>query len=68
MTNRSKATLILVPAVVLGLTFALYSGGRKTPANQPPLSDLNIESLATFKNQFNLASDQVRIVLLLSPT
>ena len=68
MTRQRIALLIIVPAVILLLALVLYFGGPKTPANQPPLADLNSQSLAAFQGQFNLASDQVRIILLLSPT
>lgn len=66
MTSRSKAFFVLLPAIVLGL--AVSCGEQTAPAGQPPLADLNSQSLAAFKDQFNLASDQVRIILLLSPT
>jgi len=45
-----------------------YFSGHQVPAGQPPLADLNTDSLATLKSDFNRNSDRVRVILLLSPT
>ena len=74
MTNQRKALrvlssprgLVAVPALML--VAGLTSCGHTTPAGQPPLTDLTNESLADFKARFNNASEQTRIILLLSPT
>ena len=50
------------------LIVAFSSCDHTTPAGQPPLMDLTNESLGAFREQFNNASDQTRIILLLSPT
>lgn len=49
---------------VLALTAAMAFLG----AAQPPLADLDGHTLAAFHDQFNRAADEVRIILLLSPT
>ncbi len=73
MTNRCRALRILffprglISALVLMLA-GLSSCEHKTAAGQPPLMDLTDESLADFKAQFNSASDETRMILLLSPT
>jgi hypothetical protein len=38
------------------------------PAGQPSLRQLDGATLGDFRQEFNQASDQVRVVLLLSPT
>jgi len=68
MTTRRSVLFFFIPAVILVLGIAYYFGGHKTPANQPPLSDLNSQSIAAFREQFNRDSDKVRVILLLSPT
>jgi hypothetical protein len=45
-----------------------YLGGHQVPAGQPPLGDLISGPLDTLKSDFNRNSDQVRVILLLSPT
>ena len=61
----------IVGAVVVALLAAavlyLYGGGQ-TPAGQPPLKNLSPQSVGEIKNEFNAAKDDVRILLLLSPT
>jgi hypothetical protein len=62
---------LLIGALVLtpfALLWYFYLGPRNTPANQAPLAELNAGSLATFQAEFNRAADEVRVVLLLSPT
>lgn len=58
---------VAVCAVLLFLALYLYYG-TKVPAGQPavvPLTEANIEEL---RSSFNAVSDDVRIILLLSPT
>ena len=38
------------------------------PAGQPPLDVLDFDNLDQLKDEFNAASDRVRVVLMLSPT
>ena len=60
-----------VGAVLLALLAAaalyLYGGGQ-TPNGQPPLRHLTAENVVDIKNEFNAAKDEVRVLLLLSPT
>jgi hypothetical protein len=61
----------LVGAILVALLAAtvlyLYGGGH-TPANQPPLKNLTAQGVGEIKNEFNAARDDVRVLLLLSPT
>ena len=61
----------IVGAVLVGLMAAaglyLYGGGQ-TPSGQPPLKNLGAQSVGEIKNEFNAAKDDVRVLLLLSPT
>lgn len=67
MTDRkARGTLALAALLAAGLVVSC--SGHFTPRPQPPLADLNAQSLDAFRESFNSASDQVRIILLLSPT
>ena len=61
----------VVGAILLALLVAaalyLYGGGQ-TPSGQPPLRNLTAENVVGIKNEFNAAKDEVRVLLLLSPT
>ena len=61
----------IVGAVVVALLAAavlyLYGGGE-TPAGQPPMKNLSTQTVGEIKNEFNAAKDDVRVLLLLSPT
>ena len=61
----------IVGAVLVALLAAavlyLYGGGQ-TPAGQPELKNLSTQSVGEIKNEFNAAKDDVRVLLLLSPT
>jgi hypothetical protein len=61
----------IVGAVLVALLAAavlyLYGGGQ-TPAGQPPLQNLSARGVGEIKNDFNAAKDDVRVLLLLSPT
>jgi hypothetical protein len=54
--------LILLAALVY------FYGGSQAPSGQPPLRSLTTENLGEIKNEFNAATNEVRILLLLSPT
>jgi hypothetical protein len=65
-----KRKYIVAPvlvAVLLAAVLYLYGGGQ-TPSGQPPLRSVTAENVADIKNQFNAATGEVRVVLLLSPT
>ena len=61
----------IVGAILVALLAAaglyLYGGGQ-TPAGQPPLKNLSAQSVGEVKNEFNVAKEDVRVLLLLSPT
>ena len=57
-----------IPVALLAAAVLYLYGGSQTPAGQPPLKDLNAQSVGDIKNQFNAAKDDVRVLLLLSPT
>ena len=68
MKRSRKITLIAVIAVLL-LAAAWYQfGGHRTSPGQPPLAELNAANLDQLRAEFNAASDQPRMILLLSPT
>jgi hypothetical protein len=58
---------VLLAAFVLA-AFVYYYGGSQAPSGQPPLKSLTAQNVAEVKNQFNAAKDDVRVLLLLSPT
>jgi len=41
---------------------------HQTPGGQPPLTEMDAQSLENLKAQFNQAAGEFRVVLLLSPT
>ena len=67
--TRKRTPLVIAVFAVLLAAVAWYQFGRHSvPPGQPPLATLDASSLAAFKADFNAASGQVRMVLLLSPT
>ena len=66
MTPR-KLTLVVAALAVGGLLGWQLLGDTQTPPDQPDLQVLS-NDLATFQQQFNDATGQSRLVLLLSPT
>lgn len=67
-TRRVKYALWLV-GIVAALLIVWYLWLSKgTPPGQRPLTSLTQTNLDQFKYDFNGASDEARLVLLLSPT
>jgi hypothetical protein len=66
MKRRYIVGTILV-ALLAAAGLYLYHGGQ-TPAGQPPLYNLSTQNVGEVKNHFNAAKDDVRVLLLLSPT
>ena len=67
---KKYRTIIVIGAVLIA-AFALtsfYLLNHQTPSTQEALSDLNLQTLDAFRDRFNRAADQHRIILLLSPT
>ena len=54
-----------IPALVLAGALWYNFAGSTTPPGQPPLAAMDVDA---FKAEFNRASGQTRIIVLLSPT
>ena len=69
MTRAPRRLLIgaVLVAILAALAWMQY-GTREAPAGQPPLAYLDSSSLETLKADFNRASGETRIIVLLSPT
>jgi hypothetical protein len=65
--RRLLLLLALIVAVAAFLAWRPDRSGR-APEGQPPLASLAPEALDTIRGAFNEASDEVRVVALLSPT
>jgi hypothetical protein len=57
----------LLGVMLAAALFYLY-GGSQAPPGQRPLESVTAANVADVKIQFNLAKDDVRVLLLLSPT
>ena len=57
-----------IPVALLAVAVLYLYGGGQTPSGQPPLKNLSAQSAGEIKDEFNAAKDDVRVVLLLSPT
>lgn len=55
-------------AVLLIAAFVYFYGGGRAPAGQAPLTSINSQNVAEIRNEFNAASADARVLLLLSPT
>lgn len=67
MKNRLPIVASLIIVGLLGNGWYLYRGER-VPSGQPALVSLSVANFDMLRASFNAASDDVRIVLLLSPT
>ena len=68
MTKRRKLALVAVIVALLLAAAWNQFGGHRTALGQPPLAELNTESLEQLRADFNAAADQPRMIVLLSPT
>ncbi|HVP48238.1 MAG TPA: hypothetical protein VMT32_16710 [Bryobacteraceae bacterium] len=66
MKRKSVLAAILALAFVGALVY--FNGGGQVPSGQAPLQSLTPQNLTEIKNSFNAATDDVRVLLLLSPT
>ena len=57
-----------IPVALLAAVVLYLYGGGETPARQPPLKNLSAQGVGEIKIEFNAAKDDVRVLLLLSPT
>ena len=55
-------------ALVLVAALVYFYGGSQAPSGQPRLKSLTAQNVAEVKSEFNAAKDDVRVLLLLSPT
>jgi hypothetical protein len=55
-------------AVLLLAVLVYFYGGSQAPSGQPPLRSITAQNVADVKNEFNAAKNDVRVLLLLSPT
>jgi len=56
-----------VALLILGALIYLY-GGSQAPLGQPPLRSLTAQNVGEIKSEFNTAKNEVRVLVLLSPT
>jgi hypothetical protein len=68
MTALRIAMLVVAAAIVLLFAMLYYFTGHQAPPRQPPLTDLASTSLDSLRRDFNRKPEQVRVILLLSPT
>lgn len=69
MKNRARTFGLLVLLVVLAAALAWYRfAPGDAPAGQPPLVALEANSLQSLRADFNHHVNQVRLIVLLSPT
>jgi hypothetical protein len=57
-----------IPVALLAAAVLYLYGGGQSPAGQPPLKNLSAQGVGEIKIEFNAAKDDVRVLLLLSPT
>jgi hypothetical protein len=68
MKTRNAIILIaLIALVILSRTGVLSPKGH-APAGQPAMVELDAQKLESLREDFNAASSQTRIVLLVAPT
>ena len=64
---RKSIVFGLIGAVVA--TFLAWRVlGHETPKGQAPLTSLTQDSLSKFESDFNKSDDEIRVLVLLSPT
>ena len=65
---KPKHILLVVLAVALAAVLFYLYGGSQVPPGQPPLQSLTPQNLAEVENSFNAVKDDVRVLVLVSPT
>jgi len=65
--NRKYILVAILTAALAGALVYSY-GGSQVPPGQTPLESLTDQNSTDIKNAFNAAKDNVRVLLLLSPT
>jgi hypothetical protein len=67
LMNHKRIVAVIATLAVCGVLSYFYAGHR-TPSGQPPLVELEPTNFTTIENAFNAAKDEVRVLVLLSPT
>ena len=65
---RRKLILAVVVVLALAGTLIYYYGGTQVPPGQAPLYRLTAQNLTDLRNAFNADQDDVRLLVLVSPT
>jgi len=65
--NKRCLLIASIVIILVAALFYLYAGSR-TPSGQPPLQTLTTGNVSEIKSEFNAAKNDVRVLLLLSPT
>ena len=65
--KRQHIVGAVIALLVLVALFYFY-GGSRTPSGQPPLRSLTPQNVVEIRDEFNAAKNEVRVLLLLSPT
>jgi hypothetical protein len=66
--TKSKWAIYSVAVAILLATFWYVAARHQTPPGQPPLADVDRQSLLDLQREFNQSSGSKRVLLLLSPT
>ena len=66
MKLKNIAGVVVAAALAGGLVY--FYGGSQAPVGQPPLHDLTSQNIVDIETAFNGAKDDVRALLLMSPT
>lgn len=66
--NRKHILAAIFAIALAGALFFYFHGGSQTPKGQAALEKLTPQNVAEVKNAFNAAKNDVRVLLLLSPT
>jgi len=64
----TRKAFLAIPAALLLSAGIYFYGGHTAPPTQPALVDLTSETLSKIENAFNDSKDDVRVLVLLSPT
>jgi hypothetical protein len=67
MSRRKYVLAATVAILIIGALVYFYGGGQ-TPSGQPPLARLTPGNISQVQTAFNAAKDDVRVLVLLSPT
>jgi hypothetical protein len=68
MRRRAPLVAMLVLLLLIGAAAWYQFAGQQAPAGQPPLTAIGVAHLDSVRDEFNGGSDEIRVVLLLSPT